>query len=618
MILSIKILFLRNGRLKKTLGILLLIGILGLFINPIQAKDIQINKTTEYILHKDYLEIVESKTITNKSSTNAYNVEYLQFSLQKYYNDADEELQNEIKSLTTNKSTSDITYQNNQYIISVPIGNVYPGDSITAEITYTSYQLFDQIGLLKTITIPKYISTTYENYDYNENILVKLPTSITKSTFASQPTDTYTEDGYTIYPYPASAMQNSSIYFQIGTQQVYQFKITQNTKTSYEYKYLPFSYNEYILTLPADYSENNQQTYIKSIEPEPYKYSKDTNSNYFAHFLIPSGQDTPIEISGYIVMSLPENGPNNSSTISKIPNNLKYLTEGKEYWETTSKTVEKFSNMIKEPDNIMEIIRESYNIVVTNLSYDDSKYKNNIRMGAEKALSGSSSVCMEFSDALIAILRKKGIPARAAYGRGFNPRLPISEQEDHQWVQAYVPDYGWLTIDPTWGENGRTYIGPDIERVLWYVSEDGPNEVGTLSHRSAEELKITAPDITFNPIDKIDPHQEVYLLKDLVENSNKEPPLSQFVTNLKVSLASRLLDQYFVFIVIIFVLIIAFITISVLAKILSLLKHKKKKTSPIHINSINNPTEKQKPNPVTMSGNNNNLNNGSKTTSQYP
>jgi transglutaminase-like putative cysteine protease len=80
-----------------------------------------------------------------------------------------------------------------------------------------------------------------------------------------------------------------------------------------------------------------------------------------------------------------------------------------------------------------------------------------------------AGVCQDFSHLLISLLRQRGIPAR--YVSGYlvprQSRVPADEarstaaqstmenviggQASHAWVQANIPDVGWIGLDPTVG-----------------------------------------------------------------------------------------------------------------------------------------------------------------------
>src|SRR5690606_23539450 len=61
-----------------------------------------------------------------------------------------------------------------------------------------------------------------------------------------------------------------------------------------------------------------------------------------------------------------------------------------------------------------------------------------------------AGVCQDFAHVLLLLLRKVGMPAR--YVSGYicpkNHELR-GEGATHAWVEAYLPDYGWIGLDPT-------------------------------------------------------------------------------------------------------------------------------------------------------------------------
>jgi transglutaminase-like putative cysteine protease len=61
-------------------------------------------------------------------------------------------------------------------------------------------------------------------------------------------------------------------------------------------------------------------------------------------------------------------------------------------------------------------------------------------------LEQGKGVCQDFAHLMIAILRHFGIPAR--YVSGYIHR-PNKESQSHAWCEAWLPDLGWLGVDPT-------------------------------------------------------------------------------------------------------------------------------------------------------------------------
>jgi len=65
-----------------------------------------------------------------------------------------------------------------------------------------------------------------------------------------------------------------------------------------------------------------------------------------------------------------------------------------------------------------------------------------------EVLAGGSGVCQDFAHLLIALCRHAGLPAR--YVSGYMGDITDSGAS-HAWVEAFVPPYGWIGLDPTAG-----------------------------------------------------------------------------------------------------------------------------------------------------------------------
>ncbi|HZY89684.1 MAG TPA: transglutaminase family protein [Gemmataceae bacterium] len=63
----------------------------------------------------------------------------------------------------------------------------------------------------------------------------------------------------------------------------------------------------------------------------------------------------------------------------------------------------------------------------------------------DDVLREGKGVCQDFTHLMIALLRSFGVPAR--YVSGYLHRA--GESQSHAWCEAWVPDLGWLGIDPT-------------------------------------------------------------------------------------------------------------------------------------------------------------------------
>jgi transglutaminase-like putative cysteine protease len=99
--------------------------------------------------------------------------------------------------------------------------------------------------------------------------------------------------------------------------------------------------------------------------------------------------------------------------------------------------------------NACESLRALYDYVGDNISY--TTYESGDR-GAVWALDHRSGDCTEFADALLALSRAAGIPARFLEGVTYREdETQDPGQIKHDWLEAYLPGHGWVPLDPTWG-----------------------------------------------------------------------------------------------------------------------------------------------------------------------
>lgn len=399
---------------------------------------------------------------------------------------------------------------------------------------------------LTTVNRSNGLTFTYE-YDAQLSIPDKLPSA---TYISPKEIDTETIDNSRIFHFDTEDRLGETGWIQIGTEQYYYFRMLQNTpKTDTLIPRGVSDYSEYLSTniyqlpLPKEYGETNQEVYFSNISPEPTRIDTDEEGNLIGYFEVPANQSTQIEIEGYIKLS---SETQNSfpevpltqylQTVQSSPALQRY-TVAERYWESDSEAVMGVAKDLKlGKSTLHELIKADYDYIIRAFDYSYEKVEGeNKRLGALAALNGAETVCMEYSDAMIAILRAQGVPAKAAVGYGNDPtgaENQIGSDEAskqniaHQWVQVWVPEYGWLSVDPTWGESEREYIGGNLDHILWYTIGDSDQDyIGTalssadnITTESFENYTLylqalpegSLPDIT-----------ELQSISDLVERYNK-------------------------------------------------------------------------------------------------
>ncbi len=66
--------------------------------------------------------------------------------------------------------------------------------------------------------------------------------------------------------------------------------------------------------------------------------------------------------------------------------------------------------------------------------------------------------CGSLSNAMVAMLRYKGIPARLLVGYG-SAKMTATDYKGHAWMEFYIQDFGWIPVDPSYRTNSKIVIG---------------------------------------------------------------------------------------------------------------------------------------------------------------
>jgi transglutaminase-like putative cysteine protease len=85
--------------------------------------------------------------------------------------------------------------------------------------------------------------------------------------------------------------------------------------------------------------------------------------------------------------------------------------------------------------------------------YDHFEYKKgitNVETKVDEIWKLKAGVCQDFAHILLVMLRITGIPARYVSGYICPKDQELrGEGATHAWVEAYIPFYGWVGLDPT-------------------------------------------------------------------------------------------------------------------------------------------------------------------------
>ena len=524
----------------KIINILTILGVLWLpYFSPLlsyASADFQI--TYDYVLeYKKEKDFVNVKDITTYSVKNdkyflPAGIEQTFFLTDYSKSDIEKERAFKLKSLKiTDQNDIALSYKKSfekegiKLMVKLP-RQVTSFDDLTVKLSYTTHDLVNMSGNIVNMYVPALPKETPLNntesfnliseYKYNTQIIT--PIDFVLPSYTQPQNISYSQNNENrIYKIDVKDRIGKVSWLQFGNNQYYKFKIEQEAKktdfltpTQISNIAPVVSTNIYKIAIPREYEENNQKIFISKMSPTPKNIQRDSDGNLIATFEVPANTNNLITIEGLISLnqksiSEKEEIPNQNladyvKELDNFPDLLTY-TQSDKYWESTDPVVDKIAkDLLKKSSSIQELILNDYQYIVDKFSYSDEKLLNgNERLGAKAALSGSQAICMEYSDSMTALLRAQGIPARIAIGYGNDPHNSESKISNtemleqkirHQWTQVWIPNYGWMSVDPTWGESNRTYIGSDLDHILWYTNSSSDQDITEVLFYSAEQESI--------------------------------------------------------------------------------------------------------------------------------
>ncbi len=333
-------------------------------------------------------------------------------------------------------------------VIEIPIENPALGKGKITQITlaYKTRDLAQKTGRILNVNIPK---APVSNYMQEYNVAVRIPKDFgPQISITPKPVqEKMEEEGYVLL-YNKQTLEQYGISASFGDYQIFDFELSDNIKNN---SVLAKTIEVALPPPVRDY----QEVSITKIDPEPLKLKKDADGNILAVYKI-SGKNTLVfsangQAKVYnrkIIATTDENS-------GLIPTELKRYVKPQKYWETGDTLVKSVAEQNKTALAI-------YTYLTKNIAYDfenTTQGKVLQRKGVRQTLADKKGLCLDYTDAFIALTRAAGIPAREINGYAYTKdqqitpaSLGASENAFlHSWAQYYHPKYGWVSVDPTWG-----------------------------------------------------------------------------------------------------------------------------------------------------------------------
>lgn len=479
--------------------IFVLIAIFISFKPAIASDNFNYNINVNYIVSPDSNTLVkETYNIANKTST-----QYLDSirvstpstdvsNIQVYYGNGGS-IPFETTRITQDKSG--YKYDYTEIKVNFNRASVGQGLNWSFVIQYNTPDIVENKGRANVVYIPGISPENRDEY----NVSLTVPNSFgTIHGFGRLPKLTNQNPTNRTYSFSKDDLNNNSVQLLFGDSTTYKVNF------AYPLKNESSSKKDFEIALPP--STSSQTVFIEKIEPAPVSTRVDTDGNVIAKYILDGNQSLTVKVDVLADVKYIEYNLANSGTLSDIPQSLKNdYTKPTKYWPANNTQIkQKAQEITLGKNSVAEKVKAINDYVIQTLNYNNEKIKYNIRQGGLEALNDPNNVvCLEYSDLSISLLRAAGIPARMPVGYGYSGDLkksPSVSDSLHSWVQAYIPNNGWINLDPTWGEKFNNFGISDIDHLafaIWGANDSQPPAItaeGVDTNYQYEEVSLSYTD----------------------------------------------------------------------------------------------------------------------------
>lgn len=530
--------------MKKRLILTILVLILfTLFPIKAEARDLEVTYVNQYSIEdREKINVKVSHAYKNVSELNVISNENTETFLISTIGNDSELLEKSVKTVKVTYKGRELPYsivqKENFAEIKVQYpAKILPNGEMTLVLEYENYGLIQNYGAIYDIFIPGIpkgieYETAKQKVDITTEILVDVDLFPEKNFILPIPNYESVEDKKIArYTYANKALEGKTIWLQMGTKQYYKFEVRASLDATTDIDL--GQKNTYEIIIPRDVNnlEFYQKVYYDFFSHTPDEIKLDENDNLIVVYHVKSSEEMEVLITGYAEVGATNIKLNqrNSGTLDDYNNYDKdflgqYLSDAK-YWEVKNpKITDVVNRFTPHTTNIEEILNRTFSYVVDRINYlSVDRFGGNERRGAVGTLTNGSGVCMEYSDLFLTLARAQGIPTRAAFGFGFDPRAE-SNVEGHQWVISFIPTFGqWYDIDVAWGdstEHPNGYILNHFYTHIASVSPETPPEMKANIY--GDKDKVYLPVYTVSPIAKIPSVVRLTEQKEVLNLAQKE------------------------------------------------------------------------------------------------
>jgi len=271
------------------------------------------------------------------------------------------------------------------------------------------------------------------------------------------------------------------------------FKIHHVTKYTYDAPVRDSANQIVLFPIQDDYQEVLKQEL--SITGDPYvEIYKDYNGNEIGSFMHAEPHSELIIASKVEVTTLPRPMPTDQENISEQWIYLRQIAHKPDFIDFLNPEHFNALQEVKTIADIEQFITMSplasagklNDYVFSNFKY--IKGITSVETTIDEVWKLKAGVCQDFAHTLLVMLRIINIPSR--YVSGYicpNKNGMRGEGATHAWVEAFIPNYGWLGLDPT---NNCVVNDRHVRLAVGRNFSDCSPVKGTYKGTSKHELEV--------------------------------------------------------------------------------------------------------------------------------
>ncbi len=235
--------------------------------------------------------------------------------------------------------------------------------------------------------------------------------------------------------------------------------------------------------------------------------------NVVHHFDIPA-RHTQLRITSEATVEISPSAPIPDSVGSDVWETLDTVTRKGEHWEYLRPSVfvdrtpmldELSSELaIERTGDPLSLLRQINTKIFRAFQY--TPQSTQVDSPIDDALRARKGVCQDFAHIMLSLLRPLGIPARYVSGylyQGEENRDRSEVGASHAWIEAWLPELGWIGFDPT---NDLVVETRHVAVAVGRDYADVPPTRGVFKGTAASDLSVA---VVVSPSDA--PRREVEL-----------------------------------------------------------------------------------------------------------